>query len=168
MAVDLEADWLARKAVVYEDIAALLSVGIPIATAKRVAGWNPTLGYATFADMQSGLGDPSVALRDALRLMVSRSESRANPGQLVGAQLDAGVNYAIFIPDIPELGIDQIQFYLDGSPVHLEASTPWDYDGTNFDGSASRVTFTPGEYTIAASVTDSNGVFSIDATFNVE
>lgn len=138
---------------VADDLRALLAVGVELETAKRLANWNETIDYD---------------FREALFIKFSRSAARTNPGNLEGAQLDSGVSYAIFIPDIPELGITSVSWLLDGSPVHVEVSAPWDYDGTNFDGSANRVTFTSGEYTIQADINDATGSFSIDATFNVE
>lgn len=124
-------------------------------------------GVYVYPDEETGSA-PDIALRDLLRIVVSRSAVRTSGVLLEGAQLDADKLYAIFIPDSPSLEITSIEFLLDGSPVHTEASTPWDYDGTQFDGSASRVTFVAGEYIVTANITDVFGTFSIDAAFNVD
>lgn len=168
MSLDLEQDWIDRKAVVQEDINALLDAGIPLETAKRLSGWNPTLGYATFNEMQTATGSSVVALGDSLRLLVSRSSDRVNADSLVGAQLDAATLYAVFIPDIPELNILDISFSLNSVPVHHEFAKPWDYAGTLGDGSATRVTFVAGAYEIEAIINASGGPFSISASFDVE
>lgn len=133
-------------------------------------------GWQVFANELKSAGFSNEAILKAtgkvpaapLTLRVARSAARVNSDELNEAQLDAGVLYAIFIQDDPTLFIDTIEFLLDGSPVHTEASAPWDYAGTAFDGSATRVTFVPGEYTIQANVTDASGTYAIDATFNVE
>lgn len=175
MSLDLEADWLERKALVEGNMKYLLDLGIPIENARSIAGWNPTLDFDTFAEVSvfPPLGPADVpynGLRKQLRILFSRSADRTNNGNLDGAQLDAGKLYAIWIPDIPELNIINIQFSLDGSVVHVEGSTPWDYDGTEFDGSASRVTFVAGEHEIQAYVTDPGpgGASIVTAAFNVE
>lgn len=168
MSFDLEAEWAARKAYVYETIEALESVGIPFEIAKRISGWNPTLRFATFAGMQDGTDDGESGLVDGLSLFVSRSPARVNAGSLEQEVLDAGKLYAVFIPDIPDLAISTIQFRLDGVPVHIEGSTPWDYDGTNFDGTGNRVTFVAGDHIIDAYVTTPSGVHVVSASFSVE
>lgn len=166
--MSLESDWLARKTLVYNAIDALTELGIPFDIAKGIAGWNPTLAYDSFAAMQTGTGTPESGLRAGLRLLVSRSESRANPDNLEGAVLDAGKLYAIFVPNIPDLFINNMVFALNGVTVHTEATTPWDYAGTTVGGDAARVTFTPGSYTVDVGVTDGYGYFILSAAFDVE
>lgn len=166
--MSLETDWQDRKDLVYTDIDALLSQGIPVETAKHLAGWNPTLAYDTFADMQSGLGSPVVGYRDLVRINVSRSAGRVNPEQLEDSVLDAGKLYAVFIQDVPELNILDITFSLNGSTVHHEFSAPWDYAGTGGGGEANRVTFIAGSYEVEAIINATGGFFSITSAFTVE
>lgn len=168
MSLDLEQDWVDRKIRVYTDINALLDQGIPVETAKHLAGWNPTLAYGSFADMQSGLGLPTNGYRELVRLMVSRSADRTIPGPLEGSVLDVGKLYSVFIPAVPELGITQINFSLDTVFHHTEFSFPWDYDGTQFSGQANRVTFVAGIHSIDAQIADIYGTFGISASFEVE
>lgn len=170
-----EANWLQRKAEYEADRDALLALGLPIETVKRLAGWQHRLDYDTYAESRAGVWPPgAVALppvsgqRQSLRLMFSRSESRANAGNLEGAVLDAGKLYAIFIPDVPELTITQVTFELNGAPVHTEFSKPWDYAGTTPGGDSTRVTFVAGTYTIGATVVDAGGFYSFSAAFEVE
>lgn len=166
--MSIESDWIAGKAKALVDLEAALSVGIPVEMAKRIARWNSTYEYDNFNDMQT-IGLPATTgPREAMSLLFSRSESRSNSGGLNGAMLDDGVMYGIFIRDVPELEIDQILFRLDGSPVHLESSEPWDYAGTTVTGGSTRVSFSAGSYIIEAVVTDKYGVFSFEASFEVE
>lgn len=166
--MSLESDWQDRKTLVYANIYALLDAGIPLEQAKSIAAWNPTLAYDTFADMQDGTGLPTNGLRDFVRLKVTRSPARVGSGELNGAGLDAGKLYAIFIDDVPELNFTKVEFLLDGSPVHTEFSSPWDYAGTVFDGSANRVSFVSDSYEIEASITDMYGIFSVSSSFIVD
>lgn len=170
-----EMRWQQRKEDVQTDIAALMALGLTLDTARRLAGWNETLDYDTWADVTSLAWPPQPAppvpangLRQYLTLEVSRSDARVNAEQLNGAVLDAGVLYAIFVPDIPELTITQIAFELNGSPVHTEFSKPWDYNGTLPGGEAARISFVAGNYTISANVVDAGGFYNFDAAFTVE
>lgn len=166
--MSLESEWLDRKAYVYETIEALESAGIPFEIAKRISGWNQSLAYATFAGMQDGTDDGESGLIDGLSLFVSRSPARVNAGTLEQEVIDAGKLYAVFIPDVPELAITSIQFRLDGVPVHTEGTAPWDYNGTNFDGTGNRVTFVAGDHIIDAYVTTPSGIHLVSASFSVE
>lgn len=170
-----ESQWLDRKADVQADITALMGLGLTLDTARRLAGWNETLDYDTWLDVTTLAWPPQPAppvpvdgLRQYLRLLVTRSESRANADNLEGTVLDAGTPYAIFIPNIAELGIATITFKLNGTTVHTEFSIPWDYAGTAPGGDANRVTFIAGAYTIEAVVTDVSGIYSFEAAFSVE
>lgn len=167
--MSIETEWLAGKAEAKADLEAALGAGIPLEMAKRIARWNPTYEYDTFNDMQT-IGLPAhKGTLEGVILLVSRSGERTGAGLLEGAVLDAGKLYAIWVSDVPELAITSVQFLLDGVPVHNEGSAPWDYDGTMFDGSASRVTFVPGNYEIEAGINPGFGPgFLITAAFSVE
>lgn len=166
--MSLESEWADRKAYVYETIDALMENGLSFEIAKRISGWNPTLAFATFAGMQDGSDSGESGLVDGLRLYVSRSPNRINAGQLEGEVIDAGKLYAVFIADIPALNISQIQFRLDGVPVQIEGTAPWDFEGTNFDGSANRTNFVVGDHIIDAYVTVPSGIHVVSASFSVE
>lgn len=170
-----EMRWQQQKENVQNDILALMNLGLTLDTARRLAGWNETLDYDTWAEVTSLAWPPQPApptpvngLRQYLKLNFSRAESRANPESLQGAVLDAGTLYAIFVPDIPELTITQITFQLNGSPVHTEYSKPWDYNGTLPSGGSARITFVAGTYTIEATAVDAGGFFNFEAEFEVE
>lgn len=170
-----ELEWAKRKAEYEFDRDALLALGLPLETVKRIAGWQHRLDYDTWADSQVGVWPPGEAAltpvngpRGTLQLLFTRSAARANPEQLKGAVLDAGELYAIFIPDVPELTITQITFELDGSPVHTEYSVPWDYAGTAPGGTANRISFIAGNYTIGADVVDVGGLYHFEVAFSVE
>lgn len=170
-----EMRWQQQKDNVETDIAALMKLGLSLATARRLAGWNETLDYDSWADVTSLSWPPQPTppvpangLRKYLTLEFSRAESRSNPENLKEAVLDAGTLYSVFIPDIPELLITQIQFSLDGTPVHTEFMKPWDYAGTTGTGGSNRVTFVAGEHNIEVSVVDVGGLYLFDATFKVE
>lgn len=103
-----------------------------------------------------------------LHLQVSRSKDRENPQQLDNATIDTGKTYAVFLPDLPELGYTQVDFDLDTVFQNSEAGAPWDYAGTDGFGFATKVIFTPGSHTIDATVTYGGGSFVISATFDVD
>jgi hypothetical protein len=170
--MSLESDWLAQKERVKGFMVELLDLGLSIDAARTMAGWNPTLEYDNFSDLQypnSVSATPGVGFsRDLLRIQFSRSEARANAGLLNGATIDAGKQYAVFMNDIPSLGITSVAWYLNGVHVHTEGSAPWDYAGTTGGGGSNRVTFAAGAHTIDAEVTDSGGTFSLSVTFLVE
>lgn len=167
-----ESDWILLKEAVLQDLNELLSLGLTLDTARRLAGWNITYAFDNYSDLQmpgSLTATPDQdTFRNSVRLMVSRSNSRVNPGNLEGEVLDAAKLYAIFIPDVPELNILDISFSLNGVPFHHEFSIPWDYAGTAGDGSANRVTFIAGSYEIEAVLNATGGPFSITASFDVE
>lgn len=174
MSLDLEQDWLDRKAVVKADIDALLAAGFTLETARRLAGWNPTLDYDTFTEVSQFPPPPGPAptpvngLRDYVKLVVTRAPSRLGAVELEGAALDAGKLYAIYFQDVPDLDITQVVYLLDGSNVHTEYQVPWDYAGTDANGDANRVTFIAGTYEVEAQITATTGPFSVSATFVVD
>lgn len=175
MASVYELQWQQQKENVQEDITALMSLGISLETARRLAAWNETLDYDTFAEVTTLAWPPQPAppvpangLSQYLTLQVTRSDSRVNPSNLEGAVLDAGKLYAIFVPDIPELNTLSISFSLNGSPVHTEFMVPWDYAGTAAGGEANRVSFVAGSYEIEAVANSTGGPFNFSASFDVE
>lgn len=151
-----------QRAQVIVDLEALLDLGIPLETARRLARWDASLDSPDFT------GDSDHAPRETVILIVSRSETRDNSVGLDGAQLDVGLLYAVSIQDVPDLAIVQIEFFLDAVSHHTELSAPWDYDGTSFGGEANRVSFAAGQHSIDATITDASGVYSVNATFGVE
>lgn len=163
-----ENQWLAQKTQAEAELKAAISIGLPLELAKSVSRWNKTYEYNTFNDMQFVGESASIGTKAALTLLFSRSESRANPGGLDGAVLDAGKLYAIWIPDVPELLITQVTFKLNATPVHVEFSAPWDYAGTTGGGDSTRVSFVAGSYSIEAVIVDTNGFDNISASFEVE
>lgn len=166
--MSLESDWAVNKAIAKEKLEDLLALGIPTEVAREIARWNSSYDYETFAGMQDGSETPESGLRLGLVLRAARSPHRVNSLVLQDAVLDAGKLYAIFIPDVPELDILDITFKLNGSTVHQEFSTPWDYDGTAPGGDANRVTFVAGSYTIEAIANATGGPYSFEASFDVE
>lgn len=175
MASVYELQWQQQKENAETDIAALMKLGLSLDTARRLAGWNETLDYDNYAQVTSLAWPPQPSppvpangLRKYLTLEFSRAESRSNPENLKEAVLDAGVLYSVFVPDIPELQITQMQFSLDGSPVHTEYMKPWDYAGTTGTGGSTRVTFIAGSHNIEVSVVDIDGLYLFDASFEVE
>lgn len=174
MSLDLEQDWLDRKAVVKADMDALLAAGFTLETSRRLAGWNPTLDYDTFAEISQFPPPPGPApvpfngLREDVRLVVTRSPGRTGASQLEGAALDAGKLYAIFFQDIAELNISKVIYLLDGVATQVEFYAPWDYAGTAPSGDANRVTFVAGSYEIEAQITDAFGSFSVSSSFVVD
>lgn len=104
-----------------------------------------------------------------LYIKVSRDKDREDSRNLDNATLDLGKSYAIFIPDLPDLGYTQVDFDLDTVPFHTELSAPWDYDGTDGFGFNIKVSFgVAATHTIDAHVTYGGGVFTISATFDVD
>lgn len=106
---------------------------------------------------------------DDLHLQFSRDKDREGPKVLDNATLDVGKTYAIFIPDLPELGYSQVDFDLDTVFFHTELSAPWDYNGTDGFGFNIKVSFgAVATHTIDAHVTYGGGTFTISATFDVD
>lgn len=163
-----ELRWETDKATAAAYLEELLGLGLSPELAMKLAGWNATYEYATFNDMQFVGASATTGPVEALKLLFSRSPSRTNVGVLDGAVLDAGELYAVFIKDVPDLGINFITFKLDGVNVHTEFSTPWDYAGTTPGGEGTRVTFVAGTHTIEAEVNHDFGVHTLEASFEVE
>lgn len=167
-----ESDWMANKAKVAAYMKELIDLGFTLETARSLARWNPTYEYDNYSDLQypaSVTATPGAGFsRDLLRLKVTRSSARVNADLLDGAVIDAGKLYAIFIEDVPELGINYITFKLDGVNVHTEFSTPWDYAGTAGGGDANRVVFVAGSHIIEAEINDDFGNHTLEASFEVE
>lgn len=106
---------------------------------------------------------------DDLFLKVSRNKDREGTSNLDNNTLDLGKTYAIFLPDLPDLGYTQVDFDLDTVPFHTETSAPWDYDGTDGFGYAQKVLFgVAASHTIDAHVTYPGGTFTISASFDVD
>lgn len=173
MASSQELQWQAQKEEVQAIIDEFVNAGISLDAARKAAGWNPTFDYDDYSQLTVWPPPPVEVvpyggISKYLRILVARSENRVNPGTLNDEVLDAGKLYAIFIPDIPELNILDITFKLNGSTVHTEFSTPWDYAGTAPGGEANRVSFVTGSYSIEAVLNASGGPFSIEAGFDVE
>lgn len=106
---------------------------------------------------------------DDLNLKVSRDKDREDPRDLDNATLDLGKSYAIFLPDLPDLGYTQVSFDLDTVLFHTELSTPWDYNGTDGFGYNIKVSFgAVATHTIDAHVTYGGGLFTVSATFDVD
>lgn len=111
--------------------------------------------------------DPGIDLSD-LYLKVSRNKDREGAVSLDNNTLDTGKTYAVFLPDLPELGYTQIDFDLDTVFFNTELSAPWDYAGTDGFGFANKVIFTPGSHVIDAHVTYGGGTFTVSASFDVD
>lgn len=110
----------------------------------------------------------SLGIED-LFLKVSRDKDREDSKNLDNATLDVGKSYAIFLPDLPELGYTQVDFELDTVPFHTEVGAPWDYNGTDGFGFNVKVVFAaPGTHTIDAHVTYGGGTFTVTASFDVD
>lgn len=144
-----------------------------IATAENDEPANGPLGPPLVAVSQSVyqaelLGVWQAQNINELRLQFSRSKDREGGLQLDNATLDTGKTYAVFLPDLIELGYTQVDFDLDTVPVHSETGAPWDYDGTDGFGFANKVIFTPGTHVIDAHVTYGGGSFTISASFDVD
>lgn len=106
---------------------------------------------------------------DQLNLKVSRNKDRTPEEDLINSTLDVGKTYAIFLPDLPDLGYTNVDFDLDTVPFHTETSAPWDYNGTDGFGFNIKVSFgAPGTHTIDAHVTYGGGLFTVSATFDVD
>lgn len=104
-----------------------------------------------------------------LHLQVSRDKDREGPKDLSNATLDLGKTYAIFLPDLPDLGYTQVVFDLDTVPFHTETGAPWDYNGTDGFGFNQKVSFgAAATHTIDAHVTYGGGTFIVSATFDVD
>lgn len=147
-----------------------------IATAENDEPLNPPIGPPWVAVPQSTyqaelLGvwqGPFIDLQD-LYVKVSRDKDREDSKNLNNATLDVGKTYAIFIPDVLELGYTQVDFDLDTVFFHTETGAPWDYNGTDGFGFNQKVSFgAPGTHTIDAHVTYGGGTFTISATFDVD
>lgn len=165
--MDAEQLWLDNRAIVQAAISELLDAGFSLAVARQLAGWNSSYEYDSYADLQSGTPGPEFSA-SILRLAFSRAAARVNSNTLQGAVLDAGKLYAVYIPDVPELGINFITFKLNGVNVHTEFSAPWDYSGTSGGGDANRVTFVAGSHSIEAEINSDFGSYSLEASFDVE
>lgn len=144
-----------------------------IATAENDEPLNAPFGAPWVAVSQSVyqaelLGVWQGLFLDDLKLKVSRNKDREGAVSLDNNTLDTGKTYAVFLPDLPELGYTQVDFDLDTVFHHTETGTPWDYDGTDGFGFAQKVIFTPGSHTIDAHVTYGGGTFTISATFDVD
>lgn len=145
------------------------------ATAENDEPLNDPLGAPWVAVAQSVyqaelLGvwqDPGIDLDD-LKLKVTRNKDREGAVSLDNNTLDTGKTYAVFLPDLPELGYTQVDFDLDTVFQNSELGAPWDYAGTDGFGFANKVIFTPGSHTIDAHVTYGGGTFTISADFDVD
>lgn len=145
-----------------------------IATAENDEPTNPPYTSPWVAVTQSVyqtelLGVWQGLFLDDLNLKFSRDKDRESPKDLDNATLDLGKTYAIFIPDLPELGYTQVDFDLDTVFFHSEVGAPWDYNGTDGFGFNIKVSFgAVATHTIDAHVTYGGGTFTISATFDVD
>lgn len=106
---------------------------------------------------------------DQLNLKVSRNKDRTPDEDLDNSTLDVGKSYAIYLPDLFDLGYTNVDFDLDTVPFHTETSAPWDYNGTDGFGFNQKVVFAvAGTHTIDAHVTYGGGLFTVSATFDVD
>lgn len=104
-----------------------------------------------------------------LHLHVSRNKDRSSAEVLDNTTLDLGKTYAIFLPDLTDLGYTQVAFDLDTVPFHTEVGAPWDYNGTDGFGFNIKVSFgAAATHTIDAHVTYPGGTFTVSATFDVD
>ncbi|HXY91123.1 MAG TPA: tandem-95 repeat protein, partial [Acidimicrobiia bacterium] len=95
-------------------------------------------------------------------LMVSTAPNRTNPQPLAGAHLSGPV--AIFVPSEPDLR--RVDFYLDdpqmlGPHVGGDGNAPFDYAGTKNNGTAKLATFPPGNHTLTAKLTFTDGYVDV-------
>ncbi|MBY5991724.1 metallophosphoesterase [Ferrimonas balearica] len=68
----------------------------------------------------------------AYDILLSDSPDRSDPRPLAGAS----VSGPIYVFISPDTGLDQVQFFIDGSRVKTENVSPWDLGGTASDRSA--------------------------------
>lgn len=144
-----------------------------IATAENDEPLNAPYGAPWVAVSQSVyqtelLGVWQGLFLDELNLKVTRNKDREGAVNLDNNTLDTGKTYAVFLPDLPELGYTQVDFDLDTVFQNTETGAPWDYAGTDGFGFATKVIFTPGSHTIDAHVTYGGGTFTISASFDVD
>jgi hypothetical protein len=105
------------------------------------------------------------------QLQVSTSSSRSDPAPLEGTALSGTVH--VFVE--PSSGPSKVRFWLDnpsmsGTPTTTENSAPWDFAGTNSNGTAKPTDTTKwsdGSHSIHALIDTSSGPQTISATFTV-
>src|SRR5688572_14621942 len=105
-----EANFLQLKNEYEADRDALLALGLPLATVKRLARWQHRLDYDTYDESQVGVWPPGAPVpppvngpRETAKLFITRSPARVNAEQLSGAVVDAGTLYAVFLNSVPDL-----------------------------------------------------------------
>lgn len=144
------------------------------ATAENDEPANPPFGPPLVAVPQSVYQQELLGIwqsqgYDQLNLKVSRNKDRTPEEDLDNSTLDLGKTYAIFLPDLPDLGYTQVDFDLDTVPFHTEVGAPWDYNGTDGFGFNIKVSFgVAATHTIDAHVTYPGGTFTVSATFDVD
>lgn len=106
--------------------------------------------------------------RGLARLQWSPSKNRVPASDLGDGYFGVTSNIAVFLSDVPGLGITSVQFKLDGVNVNLEAAAPWDYFTTDGGGFANRGTFAAGTHLVEAVVSAPSGAFTVSATIEVE
>lgn len=105
---------------------------------------------------------------DQLNLKVSRDKDRSPEQDLDNATLDTGKSYAVFLPDLPDLGYTNVDFDFDTVFFHTETSAPWDFNGTDGFGFAIKVPAAGGSHTVDAHVTYGGGTFTVSASFDAD
>lgn len=92
-------------------------------------------------------------------LQWSMSNLRWDPKGLEMGVIPAGTPIAVFVDDVYNAFMVQVDFELDSVFHNSETSAPWDYDGTDGFGNANMVTFPSGLHTIQATITLSGASF---------
>lgn len=106
-------------------------------------------------------------LANGARLVLSKLPSRVSPVVLEGAAASG----SIYIFTTPDVGVDSVDFQLDGNPVRTERYAPFDLAGTAASGAARPLdvsALAPGPHSISARVRMRDGsVQMLMARFNV-
>lgn len=114
------------------------------------------------------IGGSAAGAQSDHELAVSENSNRSNASELSGANVEDD----IFVFVTPEAGIDNVQFFLDGSNsvFQIEQHAPYDFAGTS--GSTANAfdvdDLSDGAHNIRAQITLNNGdVVNVDSSFTV-